>query len=209
MDLHEIWSIAGAIITSVGGAGLIICATAGFISNRLANRLDTKYAQRLDKELEKYKTNLDQKRYITKAQFDKEFEIYHQLSEAFFSMIVKLSSFTHHEKHSIVNGKTELGPSSEELKRMIDMTCTAQNILYINAAFMPKEIYDLYDSVMGKANALFWRYYEHTNEFTQGKRQYSDIVSEEDKSIEELIEGEFHYVNSKLRDYLAQISIVD
>lgn len=209
MNLHDIWSIAGAILASVGGAGVIICATAGYISNRIANRLDAKYAHRLNKELEKYKLTLDQRRHVTKAQFDKEFEIYHQLSEAFFSMIVKLSSFTYRSFDSIDTEKMNQDLSIDEMKKMIQLTCNAQNSLYINAAFIPKDIYELYNSVMEKANGLFWRYYKHAEEFRLGKRQYSDIVSEEDKAIEEVIEGEFHFVNSKLRDYLSSLSIIE
>ena len=94
INTQDIWSIAGAVITSVGGAGVIIWAVSGFVGNRIAKRLDTTYEQRLNIELEKYKATLDQYRHITKTQFDKEFEIYHQLSKLFFSMIVKLSSFT-------------------------------------------------------------------------------------------------------------------
>ena len=85
MNTQEIWSIAGAIITSVGGAGVIICAVSGFVSVRLANHIDKKYEQRLSKELERYKLSLEKSRHITKAQFDKEFEIYYHLSKAFFS----------------------------------------------------------------------------------------------------------------------------
>ena len=94
MNTQEIWSLAGAILASVGGAGIIICAVSGFVSARVAHHIDKKYEQRLSKELERYKLSLEKHRYITKTQFDKEFEIYHELSKAFFSMIVKLSSFT-------------------------------------------------------------------------------------------------------------------
>ena len=70
MSAHDIWSIAGAILASVGGAGIIICAVSGFISERLAKRIDAKYEHRLNKELERYRTTLDERRHITKAQFD-------------------------------------------------------------------------------------------------------------------------------------------
>ena len=207
MDIHEVWSVTGAILASVGGAGVIICAVAGFVSTRLANRLDAKYSQRLNKELEKYKNGLEQRRYVTKAQFDREFDIYHQLSEKFFSMIVKLSSFTH---QNLTSEKADYHISLlDQMKKMSIMTCDSQNFLYSNAAFIPKDIYEMYDSVMGKANALFWRYYERVEECAGGKRQYSDIISEEDQAIEEVIEGEFHHVNAKLRDYLASLSIIE
>ena len=61
MNTQDIWSIAGAIIASIGGAGVIICAVSGFVCNRIAKHLDAKYEQRLNKELEKYKVELDRK----------------------------------------------------------------------------------------------------------------------------------------------------
>ena len=89
MSAQEIWSIAGAVIASAGGAGVIICAVSGFVSARIAVYIDKKYEQRLSKELERYKLSLEKCRHITKAQFDREFEIYHLLSKNYFSMICK------------------------------------------------------------------------------------------------------------------------
>ena len=209
MNTYDVWSVAGAIIASVGGAGAIICGVAGFVSNRLAKRIDAKYAQRISKELEKYKYNLEERRYVTKTQFDREFEIYHQLSIAFFNMVVKLSSFTKH-KFDMGNNETNgKGVSVVDLRGLIDQTSEAQNVLYSNAAFIPKEIYDLYDSVMGKASNLFWRYYEKVLKYKSGQILYSEIVCDEDKLIENVIESEYHNVNSKLRKYLEKLTIIE
>ena len=209
MDIHEVWSIAGAILASLGGAGVIVSAIAVFVSNRVAKRLDEKYAQRLNKELEKYKINLEQKRYVTKTQFDREFEIYHQLSNMFFSMIVKLSSFTQHGIDSEKEEKNNTGISLHEMKKLIEQTGAAQDYLYSNAAFIPKDLFELYKSIMEKASELFWRYYDRFTEYKFGKRQYSEIVLDEDRVAEEAIEREFDNITIKLRDYLTSLSIVE
>ena len=97
MDIQTIWSLTGSIIASVGGAGVIICATSSFLSNKIANHIELNYEHRLNKEFEQYKSKLESKRYVTRTQFDSEFEIYRSLSKAFFTMLLKLSqsSFLH------------------------------------------------------------------------------------------------------------------
>lgn len=43
MDTQTIWAVAGSIIASVGGAGVIICAVSSYLSNLVAKRLEKKY----------------------------------------------------------------------------------------------------------------------------------------------------------------------
>lgn len=82
--------IALAVIITSGGILGIILAIIKFSSNIIAERLSKNYELKLNKELEKYKSNLDSKIYITKAKFDKEFELYQQLSRSFFYMVEKV-----------------------------------------------------------------------------------------------------------------------
>ena len=109
MELQQVWVTASAIIASVGGSGAIICAVAKFFSDRIANRLEAKFQQKLEKEMEEYKTQLENKRYITQTQFDVEFEIYRKISKAFFELFVKLST---------VSDKELYESSVKELDRM-------------------------------------------------------------------------------------------
>lgn len=209
MNTQEIWSLAGAILTSIGGAGIIICAVSSFLSTRVAHHIDKKYEQRLSKELERYKLSLEKHRYITKTQFDKEFEIYHELSKAFFSMIVKLSSFT--------EGTLELKELPEENRKikldeiisMIEKAGRAQNVLYENGAFIPNEIFDLYDALYEKANDLFWSYEKRYRAYVFGKLSFDDLVQNEDKITEKEIENNFFALNAKLREYLNTLTIVE
>lgn len=209
MSAHDIWSIAGAILASVGGAGIIICAVSGFISERLAKRIDAKYEHRLNKELERYRTTLDERRHITKAQFDREFEIYHKLSKSFFSMIVKLSSFTEGTLELKELPKDNKTVKLDEFIRMVKTTSEAQDTLYENAAFLPKAVFEQYDAIYNKANDLFWLYESRMRDFAFGKIECSELVSEKDKATVKEIEQDFSLVNSALRYYLATLSIVE
>lgn len=209
MNANEIWSIAGAIIASVGGAGIIICAVAGFISMRLANQIDSKIKNGLDKELEEYKAKIEQCRYTTKAQFDREFELYHQLSEAFFSMIVKLSSFTNRDYSTEIVSKAHAEISINEIVNMINKTSDAQNKLYANAAFIPLDIFKLYDEIMNNAQTLFWRYQERAEQCMIKKQEIKDIIEEEDKQLMDVIDSQYKELNNKLRVYLDTLSIIE
>lgn len=110
--MNIILQIAIAVVLSAGGISGIILAVIKFSSNIIAERLSKKYEFKFNKELEKYKTHLDSKIYITKAKFDKEFELYQELSRNFFFMIEKV-----HALYPMLGTKTE----DELLNVKIDM----------------------------------------------------------------------------------------
>lgn len=209
MNTQEIWSIAGAIITSVGGAGVIICAVSGFVSARLANAIDKKYEQRLNKELERYKLSLEERRHITKTQFDKEFEIYHLLSKSYFSMIVMLSSFTQNSLELKELPKENREMKVDEFMRMGESVAIAQNTLYENAAFIPRNLFSQYDSIYEKAIKLFWAYESRLKDFAFDRCTIDDLVTDDDKKTMEEIDKEYFALNSQLRDYLNTLAIIE
>ena len=208
MNFQQIWEITGMIIASIGGVGAIIYVVSGFISKRIANILDKKYEQRLNKELERFKYTLEQRKYVTKTQFDCEFEIYRQLSKAFFSMLTKLSFFT----ESVMNKEdTQENHDSrlEYFKKVGIATADAQNILYENAAFIPESIFILYDRVYEQANTLFWKYSKCFDAYASGKLDYFEIVNSDDKIAIDRISTELSAVNCEVRKYLGNLSCIE
>lgn len=91
--MEKLWNTVGAIIISFGSAGAIVSAFVKFCSNKIAEKLSQKYQLTLDKELEEFKNNLDKKNYVSKVRFDKEFEIYQELSERRLELVFILSDF--------------------------------------------------------------------------------------------------------------------
>lgn len=209
MSAQEIWSITGAVIASVGGAGVIICAVSGFVSARIATYIDKKYEQRLSKELERYKLSLEKCRHITKAQFDREFEIYHLLSKNYFSMIVMLSSFTQNSLEFKELPKENRDMKIDEFMRMGESVAIAQNTLYENAAFIPKNLFEQYDAIYEKAIKLFWKYESRLKDFAFDRCKIDELVSEDDKEAMSKIDDMFTSANSQLRDYLNTLDIVE
>ena len=81
MTWDDVLKIAAAVFAGVGGISGIIILAVKFASNIIAKRLEERYTLRLNKELEEYKSTLENKNYISNVRFDREFEMYQELSE--------------------------------------------------------------------------------------------------------------------------------
>lgn len=79
--------VSVASIISAGGIGGIVIAVIKFLSNYIADNLAKKYENKLERALEKYKSELSKKEYVSKTRFDAEFSIYKELSEKNISMV--------------------------------------------------------------------------------------------------------------------------
>ena len=74
--MQNIWSIAGAILASFGGAAVIIGVAVKLASSQIAETLQKKYEYSLEKKLQVHKSKLEGKEYVSKAYFDREIQIY-------------------------------------------------------------------------------------------------------------------------------------
>lgn len=88
--MDNIWQIVLGVVASVGNIGGVILIIK-FSVDTIAKRLEERYSLKLNKELELYKSNLDNRIYISKTKFNTEFGIYRELSKAFFEMIKDVS----------------------------------------------------------------------------------------------------------------------
>lgn len=92
MSWADIWKIILAALASVGGVGGLIILVIKFSSNLIAERLSQKYQLSLQKELEKYKAGVENKTYISKARFDREFSMYQDLCEKNITMVYDMGA---------------------------------------------------------------------------------------------------------------------
>lgn len=195
--MNIILQIAIAVIISAGGISGIILAVIKFSSNIIADKLSKKYELKLNKELEKYKTHLDSKIYITKAKFDKEFELYQQLSRIFFYMIEKI-----HALYPIVgiqseNNDFQLNTNSMNYKEAQVATIKAQETINSYAAFITKDFYESYNNILEECRGLIYLY--STDKKTDT----------ESFAIMEKIKKMFEQLNNKLREYLSKLEVIE
>ena len=156
--MNIILQIAIAVVITSGGISGIILAVIKFSSNIIADKLSKKYEFKLNKELEKYKTHLDSKIYITKVRFDKEFELYQQLSRNFFLMIEKI--YTLYPISGVRYADESLQVASNRIifNEAKDATIEAQKSINTYAAFIKKEFYENYNEILRECRGLLCSY---------------------------------------------------
>ena len=159
MKITEVLQIASAIIISIGGTSAIIAGISKFLANKIAERLSAKYQLKLDEELEKYKSRLNRKNYVSQVRFDKEFSVYTDMSEKAISAVFSTAKII-----DLLN--SDKSPSSFETQKkdIVDKYNVANKALQQYASFMDEGIYDLYKDMFCKFRMLFnfYTYWECT-----------------------------------------------
>ena len=100
----DIFALFGKVVASLGGAGLIIIGLSSWIGKIWADKLMETQRKQNQKEIEKFKSELhkelellkaknEKMNYITKTQFDAEFRMYQELSEACIETFISGTGF--------------------------------------------------------------------------------------------------------------------
>lgn len=99
----DIFALFGKVVASLGGAGLIIIGLSSWIGKIWADKLMETQRKQNQKEIEKFKSELhkelellkaknEKMNYMTKTQFDAEFRMYQELSEACIETFISVNS---------------------------------------------------------------------------------------------------------------------
>lgn len=207
MDWAKIAEIAVALIVSVGGIGTIIVAIVKWCSDIIAERLSKKYQLQLDKEMEKYRTELNKKEYVSKTRFDAEFSIYRELTSAFSKMVTAISVM-------IPTGYAEV-PADEDAREEMDKqhfisarqaTVEAQNTLNANETFILKDFCYSYQEILKLARVQLLAYTRRFNilDLDPNKKSFS---LDDYKRTDELYE-KWQVLIDKIRDYLTSLDVI-
>lgn len=207
---NEILKIVLGVLVSVGGIGGIIIFVIKFSVDLIADRLEKKYTLKLNKELEKYKFSLDNKIYISKTKFDTEFNIYRELSKAFFNMVrevnimipVGLANVPADEK---VNIKFE----NECYDNSLKMVVLAQDTLLSNASFMPIERFEEYDEIIRLCKLQLFAFERRWNVSYIGSQEDKEKFTDNDYLRGNEIQEKFTDLIKNVREYLAKLDVLD
>lgn len=212
------WSLLGYIalscILSAGGIGGIVVGIIKFSSNAIAERLSQKYQLKLDEALEKYKTELNKKEYVSKSRFDAEFRMYQELSEKTISAV-----YCTGEAVMVVRG----APYTEnEIGNFIERFCeTLNDASRANrryASFITAEMYDKYFSIEQKAGEIFdllkaWKQFRAGERFNIKVRDsYYGNQAETAQAIEKkraVLSNELDALIVDLRGYLDKLDVLE
>ncbi len=206
--MNDIVEIVLGVLAGVGGISGILLAGIKLSVNTIAKRLEEKYTLRLNKELERYKSNLDNKIYISKAKFDAEFEIYRELSKAFFEMVKNISIL-------IPTGFTLVPADPEEkkeydkkiYKEAMQSTVKAQDILNGNIPFISEEIYNAYTEILKLCRQQLNAFERRWN-LSYLSPNKEELTTEEYERTDE-INQKFSETNNKIRKYIEKLDILE
>ena len=158
MTWDDVLKIAATVFASVGGISGIIILAVKFASNIIAKRLEERYTLRLNKELEEYKSALENKNYISNVRFDREFEMYQELSEKNITLVYDIG-----EAVLILRGLYKEEPA--RIDKHIDKLCISLNNAELTtkkyAAFIDEDLFYKFHELQEQAKDIcmlfnFW-----------------------------------------------------
>ena len=208
--MNEVSKVVLAVLTSVGGiSGLIILAIKISV-NTIAERLEQKYSLKIDKELEKYKSNLDNKIYISKTKFDTEFNIYRELSKVFFEMVKYIGIM-------IPSGYAKY-PSDEKIKKeyeeenyskALKTTVAAQDVLNGSAPFIPEDFYMKYKEIIKLCQTQLHVFERRWDVGILATQKEKETFSMDDYKRTSEINEKFDELNKSIRIYLSRLDVLE
>lgn len=210
MSWEAVWKIILCAISSAGGIGIVIIAIIKFSASRIAEKLSQKYEMKLQKELEKYKSGLDNKIYISKTKFDVEFDLYRQLSKAFFEMVKAITIMIPAGYATYPADPNERKEYENELYEIASKaTIVAQDILNSNIPFIPEEIYVKYEEIRKLCCEQLGVFEERWNAFYIATQEEKEKFSYDDYKRSREIQDKFKLLNMDVRNYLAKLDVID
>lgn len=203
MNWDEIWKICLGVLTSIGGISGLIIVVIKFSVNMIAKKLEEKYTLKLDKELEKYKTLLENKNYKSKVKFDIEVEIYRKLLHDF--------SYAARDVYLLFPIIASEPVDLEELKRLdkekynkaLSSVVSAQNTLFENIPFIQEDIIILYKDILRLCNLQLFLFERRWNVSFGGRYEEKRIVDDKVYEKSANINTKIEEASNLIRTYLS------
>lgn len=208
MEFKDIAAIVGAGIVSAGGIGGIIIAVVKFCSNLIADRLSAKYEDKLQKEMERYKTELSKKEYVSKTRFDVEFAIYRDLSKTFSETVRAITlmipcGIAYYPADKDAKEKYE----NNLYDQAIRATVAARDTLNGNIPFIQKTMFEKFNEILSLCNMQLGAFNRRWNKlyFAENKNSFTSEEYERSKEISD----KFKALCSEMRTYLSSLDVVE
>lgn len=210
MSFKEIFDVVFGILTCVGGIGAIIVLIVIFTSNIIADKLSQKYELKMSKELEKYKVGIEQKTYISKTRFDSEFQLYRDLSKAFFEAVKDITimipvGLAHYPADKEKRREYENKLYDNALKSTIE----AQDLLNANIPFISEKSYNKYEEILGLCRVQLGVFEDRWNVLYLVSQEEKESFSVEDYRRSREIKDKFKKLNEEIREYLSKLEVIE
>lgn len=210
MNWDDVLKIITGIIVSFGGIGGIVAIVIKFMGNTIATRLQEKYTLQLNKELEDYKSKLQNNSYISKTKFDVEFEIFRELSKDFTLLVRDISVM-------IPMGLASI-PADLEQRKEYDIKIynnakasyvSAQSTLFGNTPFITEDFFNKYLEILKLCNLQISIFGRRWNVSFRGTYEGKGNLSDDEYGRTTTINDMFKQLNKDIRDYLAKLEVLE
>jgi len=210
--MNEIWQIALAIIGSFGGAGVIILACSRWLANITAKAIIKKTEFEFSKKLEGFKSQLENKNYISKVRFDLEIEIYRELSASTMEMVMKNQNlFPHRFNFSPKDKDERVMFYQKNYEEATETFNTANKSILRNAPFIPEDFYKMFIHIIDLCSRQIDNYIKygdfaikdvvHADEIKIARDECFQRTLQIDKGMKELA--------IRLREHIASLDVLD
>ena len=210
MNWEDVWKITVSIVGGLGGITVIFAAIVRYLSDFIADRLSKKYELRLSKELENYKSSLENKTYNSRAKFDTEFAIYRELSSDFSDAVLAINIMVPTGLTMVpADREARLELDKKHYEAAVKAIVKAQDSLKSNIPFIPENIYDGYNELL-KLFGLQLAAYEDRFVVTDLRPQSEkETFSRDDYKRTREISEKWITINNKIRKYLNSLEIIE
>ncbi len=224
----EIFKVTGAILMSFGGAGVILFALSSWLGKVWASRILANEKQEHTKEIESYKHKLkveiselqmmnDKSVYVSKTQYDKEFEIYLSIWESFVELRFATGSLYPQGLVHVPNDPDEKQEYlDDKYKKFSDAYDSFINQIYKFAPFYKEEFYDEFEEFRQICYRVFLLYkkynYDKYNSLTYAavKDTMNLTIKESNFVYDEshnLMKEKYEKLRINIHDYLISLQI--
>ena len=209
MSWVDISQIAAAAIISAGGIGGIIIGVVSFSANKIADRMDKKFQASLDKQLEKYKSDLSKKEYVSKAKFDTEFALYRELSLSFANMIKSINILIPTYSNVPADRNERLKYEKQCYESARPAVVKAQDTLNSNIPFISEEICNGYEELLRLSILQLDEYEERFNVLDLRPQQEKESFGLNAYKRTQEINEKWNKLNKMIREYISTLDVME
>ncbi|MBR1443179.1 MAG: hypothetical protein IJ583_06560 [Firmicutes bacterium] len=203
--VSKVLEITAACGITAGRVVEVVIAGIKFSADKIAERMSKKYDDKLERAMEKYKTELSKKEYVSQARFDAEFEIYKNLSRDMCKVVKSVNLLVPIGFTWVAgNDEAEKKKKEENVKELNSLISTAQDNLYSCMPFIPENFFNKYQKIMNLCRVQLDRgIYVYISTYSVDKQ-----FGSKDYDRIESINNEWKNLNTEIREYLAKLDIL-
>lgn len=208
--MHELSISISQLLGISSSIAILIALAIGALWSIYFNRIKEGQKLEFDKQLEILKSKNEKINYITKAQFDAEFKMYQELSEASFQMLLDNSRLFPMGIDRLPESKEEQDKIFQErFNKANSSLVNYQNMLFKYAPFIKEENYLLFDELkeMGRLQLIYYPIYKFEYNEEEKKEIYKEI--QECWKRTSLMYKKHDEIIKILRNYLNNIKLVE